>query len=456
MAQGFTTAHSTQIAVMVNKNTRYKYLVVEASKKHIKSKLWTALGHKNFLKNKKNSVVVSVAKKKTRSFSNQAIETLFIKGLQLKKTYSLLVIKKQSCKKKDKACVKKCGSFCSVLVDERKFKALDTNKTAVKMAVASCSATYAYDVQKQIWPELLQHHPDVILLIGDNVYVDRYINGQSVTNSKSFWTRYVEMRKSLYLYKAKTLIPIFATWDDHDYGTNDGDSSFKWKKESTKVFNSFFAQKPISPVFQKGPGVSYVVQAFGQRLFLMDNRSFRTANVNDKRNLRKIKKVKYETHWGKAQEKWLFAKLQKSNTPAWLIDGGQFFGGYLPWESYEASHPNNFKNIFLPNIKKSKSVLAFLSGDRHFFEFIKIPKKELGFTTYEITTSGIHTRLYPGLWNKYFNKRQIFGKATFYNYAIINSKAIVSTVLNKGLAVNLEAWGLGRKLVYKNRFKIFK
>lgn len=458
MLQGFTTTDATQIKVLVNKNTQYKYFVLDSSQLsllNLKSKAWFNEENFFFLKAIKNSVTLSVAKKLTRNFSNQAIETLLIKGLSLKKTYSLLVIDRQKCQKDDEICIKKCGSFCDVLVDKREFKTLDINKKEVKMAVASCSATYLYDVQRKIWPEILQHKPDVVLLIGDNLYVDRYINGRFISNKKDFWTRYVEMRKSLYIYKAKTLVPIFAIWDDHDYGINDGDFSFKWKKESKKVFHSFFAQKPMGSIFQKGPGVSFVVQAFGQRLFFMDNRFFRTPNVNDKRNQFRLKKVKYETHWGKAQEKWLLTRLQKSSTPSWLIDGGQFFGGYLPWESYEASHPNNFKNFFIPNIKKSKSALAFLSGDRHFFEFIKIPEKEIGFATYEITTSGVHTRLYPALWTKYVNKRQVFGKANFYNYAIIHSKAINKSS-KRGLAVNLEAWGLGRRLAYRKKFTIFK
>ncbi len=460
MSQGFTTTNATQIAVLVNKNTKYKYFVLDSDKLsllNLKSKIFSNKEKRNFLKITKSfsSAKIFVSKKITRSFSNKAIETLFIKGLNLKKTYNLLVLDQQKCKKNDDDCIKKCGNFCNILVDTREFKSLDINKKEVKMAVASCSAVYLQDIQKKIWPELLEKKPDVVLLIGDNVYVDRYIDGRLVSDKKSLWTRYVEMRKNLHIYKAKKLVPIFAVWDDHDYGINDGDYSFKFKKESKKVFQSFFSQKPMGLIFKKGPGVSFVIKAFGQRLFFMDNRFFRTPNVNDKKNRIKLKNVKYETHWGKLQERWLFTQLQKSSTPSWIIDGGQIFGGYLPWESYEASHPYNFKKVLIPNIKKSKSAIAFISGDRHFFEFMKIPKKELGFKTYEITTSGLHTRLYPSLWAKYLNKRQVFGKTNFYNYAIIHSKLIKKS-LKKGLSVHLESWGLGNKLAYKKSFTVFK
>lgn len=456
MSQGFTTKKATQIAVLVNKKTQYQYFVFEPSQLSLLKtvgKAWSDLDQKEILKGINSKVSISVAKKVTRSFSDKAVETLFIKGLDLGKIYSLFVVGKKKCT--DKHCIKKCGKFCNVLIDKREFKSLNTDKKEVKMAVASCSATYLYDVQRRIWTEILQKKPDVVLLLGDNVYVDRYINGRSVSTKKDFWIRYTEMRKSLNLYKTKTLVPIFAIWDDHDYGINDGDKNFLWKKESKKVFQTFFAQKPMGSVFEKGPGVSFVVKAFGQRLFFMDNRSFRTPNKNDKRNKLKFKKVEYETHWGKKQESWLFSQLQTSVTPSWLIDGGQFFGGYLPWESYEASHPNNFKNVFIKNIKKSKAAVAFLSGDRHFFEFSKISKAELGFTSYEVTSSGVHTRLYPALWVKYYNKRQIFGKAMFYNYAILNSKLIESQG-KSALAINLEAWGLGYKLAYRKNFKVIK
>lgn len=451
MSQGFTSKTSTQIAIMVNKNTKYKYFVLDSKAlKDLKPKL--ALLSKS-LKSIKSSANIVVAKKKFRHFSEKAIETIFIKGLNVKKIYNLIVVAKKKCL--TKTCQKQCGGFCNVLIDQREFKALDTDKKHVKMAVASCSATYLYDVQKKIWPELLSHKPDVVLLIGDNVYVDRYINGNSVSSKKDIWTRYVEMRKVLSIYQSKQLTPIFAIWDDHDYGKNDADVDFRFKYESKKVFESFFSQTPIKGLFVKGPGISFVLKAFGQRLFFMDNRFFRTANVNDKRNRLRLSKVKYETHWGKKQERWLFSQLQNSNTPSWLIDGGQFFGAYLPWESYEASHPNNFKKVFIKNIQKSKAAVAFISGDRHFFEFIKIPKQELGFTSYEITSSGIHTRLYPSLWLKHFNKRQVFGKTMFYNYAIINSKR--TNILSKpALSVYLESWGVGRKLAFKTNFTLFR
>ena len=37
--------------------------------------------------------------------------------------------------------------------------------------------------------------------------------------------------------KATTML---ATWDDHDYGINDGGNTYKMRKESQKVFVDFF------------------------------------------------------------------------------------------------------------------------------------------------------------------------------------------------------------------------
>jgi hypothetical protein len=40
---------------------------------------------------------------------------------------------------------------------------------------------------------------------------------------------------------------LLATWDDHDYGTNDGGADFPAKAEAKRAFLEFFADPPDSP-----------------------------------------------------------------------------------------------------------------------------------------------------------------------------------------------------------------
>jgi hypothetical protein len=53
---------------------------------------------------------------------------------------------------------------------------------------------------------------------------------------------------------------------------------------------------------------------------------------------------------------------------------------------------------------------------------MKIDEKEIGHNTFEITSSGLHSHLYPGELARSSNKRRLDGVDGRYNFAIIESK----------------------------------
>jgi phosphodiesterase/alkaline phosphatase D-like protein len=224
------------------------------------------------------------------------------------------------------------------------------------------------------------------------------------------WKRYVGGRELYEIYRTKKLIPIIAVWDDHDFGGNDTDSSFPLKKESTQIFQSMFAQSANQVDYIQGPGVSSAAQLLGLQIILLDDRSFRTKN-NEFGPI--------QEHFGKAQEEWLNLQLKRSKLPSLIISGDQFFGSYHQFESYEKNHPKAFQN-FLKSMKKVNKAFVFVSGDRHLTEIMKIPHKEVGQNTFELTSSGIHSRTYPSGWDKFPNKRQLVGADLSLNYMLID------------------------------------
>ena len=46
------------------------------------------------------------------------------------------------------------------------------------------------------------------------------------------WRRHAEARMTLEIYYSKRLYPIFATWDDHDFGKNDAGKQFPYVPEA--------------------------------------------------------------------------------------------------------------------------------------------------------------------------------------------------------------------------------
>ena len=299
-------------------------------------------------------------------------------------------------------------------VDRRIFATANLGKKNARIAIASCLSDAYRDEQATMWRSVETQDPDLILLIGDNVYADtvmgRYVGPQ---NGEGLWKRYSETFGLLHLYKFKHLKPILAVWDDHDYGTNDGDRTNPYRLEALKVLQSFFPQTTQRiPEFQTGPGASSILKAFGLRIAMLDDRSFRSPTSENQTEPEK------QTHFGSEQEDWLFSQKDATSLTL-LISGDQWFGGYHRFESYERNHPKSLEK-FLARLKHFVDPALFISGDRHLSEVMKIEPLLLGYETYEVTSSAIHSKTHPSGWDKTPNPRQIRGKDLVFQYTVID------------------------------------
>ena len=118
-----------------------------------------------------------------------------------------------------------------------------------------------------------------------------------------FWLRYIKTFRSLDLYKAKRLIPTIYSWDDHDYGANNGDRGFAMRQISLAVFNAFWGTRNIDGVFERsGYGTSSRLLAFGQQFFITNPRYFRKKRLSNNSY----------AHWGKDQHNWIFENARKN------------------------------------------------------------------------------------------------------------------------------------------------
>ena len=323
--------------------------------------------------------------------------------------------------------------------DYRLFKTLET-KEELKIGLASCMSDEFMDIQEQMWTQFIALKPDVAFLIGDNVYADvingKYIGG--VASPKQIWMRHLETRENLKIYHSRNLIPIYGTWDDHDYGYNNGDKTYKYKKESAQIFNIFFPYSEGKST-HKGPGLSYRFSLAGQHFYFLDARRFRAYYQNEK-----------GTHLGAEQEDWLFKDMQKHQGPNWLVKGDQFFGKYPRFESWERYHPQNLKS-FLSKVRREKDPALFVSGDRHLTEIMKLEMKLVGYPTYELTSSGIHSKVYAGSFEKEPNPRQLVGTDGEYNFMFIKARA-----KGRRLMLDVSSFGLQDKVQYSRRLDLKK
>lgn len=329
------------------------------------------------------------------------------------------------------------------LWDKRQFRALDLNKKNARLAIVSCQDDSLKNEMKAMGAQLIAEKPDAILMIGDNVYADHLPGGWQLAAREQLWNRYVDTRSVSPLFRAKTLVPVFATWDDHDYGRNDSDRTNPGKEEAFKVFRAFFDQAHPGPSFETGPGVASVWKGFGLRFLMLDDRTFRSPNRVD---------LPDQTHFGPQQEEWILLHLNAAREPVFMISGDQFFGAYHPFESYQGNQPKSFAQQ-LPRWKNTARVpVIFVSGDRHLTEIIKVPKQAMGYPTYELTSSPLHSSVFAGALAKNPNPNQLVGKDGIQNYMIV-------TVLKaepKRVDLDVQSYTMEHKLVYQKKLTVKK
>lgn len=324
------------------------------------------------------------------------------------------------------------------LWDQREFQSVNTDKNRTSFIVASCMDDGFDQEQKKIWPEVMSWDSDYVLLIGDNVYADKYMDVRGDLTPEQLWQRYVETRNKLTFYKSRQLRPTLATWDDHDYGSNNGGADYKYKAESADIFQAFFAQESEMPIYQRGPGVSSYLKAFNQNFLFLDDRSFLKKDENKAGNY---------GFWGETQEDWAFDILKQNPQPTWLINGSQYFGAYSGFESFEGSHPKNFKQV-LSKLKQAKAPVVFISGDRHLAEMMRISKQDIGYVTYELTSSGVHAKTYPES-SKIKNPRRMEISAGPLNYMLIESEVDGPT-----LKANVTSYTLDKKVLFQRQISV--
>jgi len=274
-------------------------------------------------------------------------------------------------------------------LDRRSFKTLDVNKNEAVCALISCAHDRHMNIQERMWRAVENSKPDVLFLLGDNVYIDWHerLPPSGQVDEAHIWNRIIEIRNLFYLYKMPTLIPIFATWDDHDTGTNDSNKDTPLIKEAAKIFDVVFPRHEIHSLLEKTYGVGYHLKLFGLEIMMMDSHSFRSAKADPNQDNPKF------THWGIDQERKMERVLQDAKAPVWIMNGNQFFGGYRQSkESYEWVHNSNFNNWFLKKIKESAKPVLLTSGDIHYSEVQRIEPEVVGYPLYEITSSSIHSK----------------------------------------------------------------
>ena len=86
--------------------------------------------------------------------------------------------------------------------------------------------------------------PQLLLFLGDNIYAD-------TEDMAEMRGKYAKLAANRDFRALRDSIPLLATWDDHDYGVNDGGADYPKRFESQKEFLDFWQVPKDSPRRQR-------------------------------------------------------------------------------------------------------------------------------------------------------------------------------------------------------------
>lgn len=228
-----------------------------------------------------------------------------------------------------------------------------------------------------LWDTVLAAHPDIFLFLGDNVYIDS-------SQEKIMRQKYNELANSLgYRKLLEAKIPIMATWDDHDFGEDDGRTNFKGKKASQKVFLDFFGEPQDSPR-RKQQGI-YDAKIFGTQekrvqIIALDTRYFKSP-------MKKSADPR-ATILGEQQWQWLEEELRKPAEVRIIMSSIQVITRDNSWENW-MNFPLERARLFDLLKKTQAEGVIFVSGDRHFGE-LSVMNGGIGYPMYDLTTGSFN------------------------------------------------------------------
>lgn len=285
------------------------------------------------------------------------------------------------------------------------------------MKIAFCSCNHPKVQPRQLgWLALAKQRPDVLLLLGDNVYIE----DTPIEVLKPRWpsTQLSPLGFAQRLharYRMQALMPEFqaavgsagsvmGTIDDHDFLGNDQyvqeatQPQARFARQLHRQFVAYCNQRPLAaayppldealdsgdPGFSQGLGVASSLQQGQAKLMLLDNRSYRQSP-----------KLAGAVALGAAQTNWLAQELLGSQRLCIVASGSTLSPGSKQGirGSPLADYP--YEAQLLRNLYRHRpqQVVLHLGGDLHYNQLWHGDASHLGFT--EVASSGMGTGWQP-------------------------------------------------------------
>jgi len=215
--------------------------------------------------------------------------------------------------------------------------------------------------------------PDLWVWMGDNYYGD----SEDPDIMRGIMEK-VFLEPGYQEFREQTM--VVGTWDDHDFGLNNGGSWFPAKESNRQILLDFLEIPDDHPLRQQ-EGM-FQVMDFGThprqvRVILLDGRTFADRPGPEASLLG-------ENQWEKLE------RALKRNPATWtfIVSGIQILPVDQPFESWARFPAERTRLLELIRYTGTSGFL-FLSGDRHIHEFHVLNDDITPYPLWELTTSGM-------------------------------------------------------------------
>ena len=268
-----------------------------------------------------------------------------------------------------------------------------------RIAFGSCSNEKR---PQPIWDAINALNPQLFIFTGDNVYADS-------ADPAVLKTAYDKLAAVPGLAELRAKSQVIGTWDDHDYGINDGGAEWIGKHTTKDAFMDFF-DIPLDSPMRSREGV-YDARIFGPegrrvQVILLDTRWFR--GPLDRLGPEELEKLRSErgssvgpyipannsesTMLGEEQWKWLAEQLKQPAELRIIVSSIQVIPIDHGWEKWANLPAERRRLLELVRDSRAQGVI-FLTGDRHSADISMLPPGTDGgpdYTVYDITSSSLN------------------------------------------------------------------
>jgi alkaline phosphatase D len=258
--------------------------------------------------------------------------------------------------------------------------------TLTRVAFGSC---LHQDRPQPVWRAIADAEPDLFVFLGDNIYADT----EDVAAKRQAYDR---VNRQPGYQALRRLCPVWATWDDHDFGVNDCGAEYPMKEESRRLFLDCFEEPADSPR-RRHAGV-YDARIYGPpgrqvQIILLDTRFFRGPLV--RRAIRFPGEGPYEenpdrsaTMLGDEQWAWLREQLRAPADVRIIASSIQVVAEHHNWEKW-MNLPHERQLLFDLISDAGAEGVLFVSGDRHQAE-LSMMDAGIGYPIYDLTCSSLN------------------------------------------------------------------